>query len=553
MQYKWIALSNTTIGVFMSAVNTTIILISIPAIFKGIHLDVFAPGSFVYLLWLLMGFNIITATLLVTFGRLSDIFGRVRLFVLGFAIFTVGSVLLFITPSSGTTGALELVVFRLVQGVGAAFLFANSSAIITDAFPISERGKALGINQVSLMSGAFIGLILGGILSVYNWRYVFLVSIPIGLLGTFWSLLKLKDTSVRLPNQKIDYIGTLLFAGGLTLALVGLTYGIMPYGSSPTGWANPFVIGAIISGVVLLIIFPFVEKAIKQPMFNVSLFRNKDFSTGNMANLLNSVGRGGVMIVLIILLQGIWLPLVRNIPYSQTPLWAGIYMVPLTAGTLIMGPLAGIWSDRHGPKWLATIGMILVAVSFLGLSFLPFDFGYAYFAIALFVMGIGNGMFVAPNTALIMNSVSVESRGTASGMLSTLRNAGMTASIGIFFAIILNSLQTSLPAQFSKSLTSLKAPSSVISAFMRTPPTISVFSAFLGENPVNQILLSAGFNPPSSVGNIYSTISAIHWFPSVLAPAFISSIDIAFYIGFAVSISAAIFSFLTKSRKRERR
>jgi len=550
MQYKWIALSNTTIGVFMSAVNTTIILISIPAIFKGIHLDVFAPGSFVYLLWLLMGFNIITATLLVTFGRLSDIFGRVRLFVLGFAIFTLGSVLLFITPSTGTAGALELVTFRLVQGVGAAFLFANSSAIITDAFPVGERGKALGINQVSLMSGAFIGLILGGILSVYNWRYVFLVSIPIGLLGTFWSLLKLKETAVRMPNQKIDYLGTALFAGGLTLALVGLTYGIVPYGGSPTGWGSPFVIGSILSGIALLAIFPFVERKIKQPMFNIALFRNKDFTTGNMANLLNSVGRGGVMIVLIILLQGIWLPLVKGIPYSQTPLWAGIYMVPLTAGTLIMGPLAGIWSDRRGPKWLATTGMALVAVSFLGLSFLPYNFGYIYFAIALFVMGIGNGMFVAPNTALIMNSVPVQSRGTASGMLSTLRNAGMTASIGIFFAIILGSLQATLPVQFSKSLTSVNAPSSVISAFMRTPPTISVFSAFLGENPVNQILASAGYNPPSSVGHIYPIISAIHWFPSVLAPAFISSIDIAFYIGVAVSVAAALFSFMTKAKSR---
>ncbi len=240
------------------------------------------------------------------------------------------------------------------------------------------------------MSGAFIGLILGGILSVYDWRYVFLVSIPIGLLGTFWSLLKLKETSPRLLKQKIDYIGTVLFAGGLTLALIGLTYGIMPYNGNPTGWTSPFVIGSMLSGAMLLVIFPFAEKRIKQPMFNVSLFQNKDFSTGNMANLLNSIGRGGVMIVLIILLQGIWLPLIRGIPYSQTPLWAGIYMVPLTAGTLIMGPLAGIWSDRHGPKLLATLGMLLVAGAFLGLSFLPFDFGYVYFAIALFVMGIGN-------------------------------------------------------------------------------------------------------------------------------------------------------------------
>lgn len=544
VKYKWVALSNTTIGVLMATINGTITLISLPAIFRGIQLSPFEAGSFVYLIWILMGFNIVTATLLVTFGRLSDIFGRVKLFNLGFAIFTAGSILLFVTPGTGTTAALLLVIFRIIQGVGAAFLFSNSSAILTDAFPSHERGKALGINQVAALGGSFIGLILGGILSIYNWRYVFLVSVPVGLLGTFWSYWKLKETAVIKKDQKIDYIGNLTFGSGLTIALIAITYGLLPYGNSTTGWSNPVVIGGLSLGILLLILFPIVEMKVKQPMFRMSLFKIRAFAAGNMSSLLSAIGRGGVMLMLIILLQGIWLPL-HGYQYAVTPFWAGIYMIPMTVGFLVMGPLSGWLSDKYGARILSTIGMVIVAVAFLVLSALGPNFNYWIFGATLFIMGAGNGMFSAPNTAAIMNSVPADSRGAASGMMTTIQNAGMTASLGLFFTIVLLSLTVNLPVSFNSALASLGV-SNLDKIFDSTPPTVAMFSAFLGYNPVGTIIASVpGLTVPQ---NILSQMEGLTWFPSTLAPAFMSSLRVAFYVGMILSISAAVVSVIRGKR-----
>ena len=544
VKYKWVALSNTTIGVLMATINGTITLISLPAIFRGIQLSPFEAGSFVYLIWILMGFNIVTATLLVTFGRLSDIFGRVKLFNLGFAIFTAGSILLFVTPGTGTTAALLLVIFRIIQGVGAAFLFSNSSAILTDAFPSHERGKALGINQVAALGGSFIGLILGGILSIYNWRYVFLVSVPVGLLGTFWSYWKLKETAVIKKDQKIDYIGNLTFGSGLTIALIAITYGLLPYGNSTTGWSNPVVIGGLSLGILLLILFPIVEMKVKQPMFRMSLFKIRAFAAGNMSSLLSAIGRGGVMLMLIILLQGIWLPL-HGYQYAVTPFWAGIYMIPMTVGFLVMGPLSGWLSDKYGARILSTIGMVIVAVAFLVLSALGPNFNYWIFGATLFIMGAGNGMFSAPNTAAIMNSVPADSRGAASGMMTTIQNAGMTASLGLFFTIVLLSLTVNLPVSFNSALSSLGV-SNLDKIFDSTPPTVAMFSAFLGYNPVDTIIASVpGLTVPQ---NILSQMEGLTWFPSTLAPAFMSSLRVAFYVGMILSISAAVVSVIRGKR-----
>ena len=544
VKYKWVALSNTTIGVLIATINGTITLISLPAIFRGIHLSPFEAGSFVYLIWILMGFNIVTATLLVTFGRLSDIFGRVRLFNLGFAIFTAGSILLFVTPGTGTTAALLLVIFRIIQGVGAAFLFSNSSAILTDAFPSHERGKALGINQVAALGGSFIGLILGGILSIYNWRYVFLVSVPVGLLGTFWSYWKLKETAVIKKDQKIDYIGNLTFGSGLTIALIAITYGLLPYGNSTTGWANPIVIAGLSVGILLLILFPIVEMKVKQPMFRMSLFKIRAFAAGNLSSLLSAIGRGGVMLMLIILLQGIWLPL-HGYQYAVTPFWAGIYMIPMTVGFLVMGPLSGWLSDKYGARILSTMGMVIVAVAFLVLSALGPNFNYWVFGATLFIMGAGNGMFSAPNTAAIMNSVPADSRGAASGMMTTIMNAGMTASLGLFFTIVLLSLTVNLPVSFNTALASLGA-SNLDKVFDSTPPTVAMFSAFLGYNPVGTIIASVpGLTVPQS---ILSQMEGLTWFPSTLAPAFMSSLRVAFYVGMILSVSAAVVSVIRGKR-----
>lgn len=547
VQYKWVALSNTTIGTLMATVNGTITLISLPAIFKGISLSPFQAGNIIYLLWILMGFNIVTATLLVTFGRLSDIYGRVKLFNLGFAIFTAGSIMLFFTPGKGVEAAQFLVAFRLVQGVGAAFLFSNSAAILTDAFPLNERGKALGINAVAALAGSFVGLILGGVLSVIDWRLVFLVSVPVGVLGTVWSLAKLKDTSIKLEGQKIDYVGNLTFAGGLTILLVGVTYGLLPYGTSTMGWGNPLVIAALVIGLALIGLFPWVETKVKQPMFRMELFKIRAFAAGNFASLLSAVGRGGVMLMLIILLQGIYLPL-HGYAYSVTPLWAGIYMVPMTIGFLVMGPISGIISDRHGARTLATAGMVLVAGMFVVLAILPVNFSYPEFALALFFMGVGNGMFASPNTAAIMNSVPADARGSASGMRSTLMNAGMTASLGMFFTIVLLNLHNNLPGSLSAAVTKLSLPSSLSSSldaiFKSTPPTVALFSAFLGLNPMTSLITSGSMISGLKSAGAYTVITGHSWFPNALAPAFISSLHVAFYVGIAISSVAAIVSAL---------
>ncbi|GGM75975.1 MFS transporter [Thermogymnomonas acidicola] len=541
VQYKWIALSNTTISILMAFINQTILIISLPAIFRGIDLNPFAPGSFVYLLWIIMGYNIVTATLLVTFGRLSDIFGRTRLYNMGFLIFTIGSILLFLTPGKGTTGALELILFRLVQAVGGAFLMANSAAILTDAFPPTERGKALGLNQVAGLSGSFIGLLLGGILATINWRFVFLVSVPVGILGTVWSYLKLKDVGRRDTQQKIDYVGNMMFAAGLTSILVGATYGLMPYGKSTMGWGNPLVIAAIVVGAAVLVAFVFVEKRVRSPMFRMELFKIRPFTYGTLAGMLSSIGRGGLQFMLIILLQGIWLPL-HGYAYSVTPFWAGVYMLPLTAGFLIMGPLSGALSDKYGARFLATFGMVVAGVAFIILALLPYNFVYIYFALVLLVFGLGSGMFASPNSASIMNSVPPETRGAASGMRTTMQNAGMTASLAIFFSIVILDLSYSLPHAFASTLTAAGA-SSLVPYFSNIPPTSALFSAFLGYNPVGTILSSLPSSATSGLSaSVISTLESNTWFPHVIAPAFMKALHITFYFGMALSFIAAVAS-----------
>lgn len=547
VQYKWVALSNTTIGVLMASINGTIILISLPAVFRGLKIDPFLPGSFEYLLWILMGYMIVTAVLLVTVGRLSDIFGRIRLFNFGFLIFTIGSILLFLTPSTGTGGALELIIFRMIQAVGASFLFANSAAIITDSFPVSERGKAMGINQIAALAGSLVGLILGGILAAINWRYVFLVSVPVGLFGTIWSLLKLKDHSVRHKDQKIDLPGNIAFAGGISLLLLGITYGLMPYGSSSMGWGNPWVRIAMISGLVLLVVFILIERVVEQPMFNLRLFRNRAFATGSFAGMLQSMGMGGMMFMIIILLQGIWLPL-HNYSYSSVPFWAGIYTIPMMGGFVLMGPISGALSDKIGARFLGTIGMSISGIAFLLLSTLSYDFSYIPFALMLFMMGFGMGTFAAPNITAIMNSVPPEQRGVASGMRTTLQNTGQTASMGIFFSIVLIFLTKLLPGSFSTALQTAGAPV-LIPVFNSIPPTSALFSAFLGYNPVTSIfgLLPSSF--PSLISNTaYITLTGNHWFPGAIATAFMGSLRISFYAGAGIFFFAALLSALRGRR-----
>jgi MFS family permease len=548
VEYKWVVLSNTTVAVLMSSIDGTIVLIALPAIFRGIQLD--PMTSFQYLIWILFGYMIITATLLVTFGRISDMHGRVRLYNLGFAIFAAGSTLLYFTPSTGDLGAQEIIIFRMIQAVGAAFLFSNSAALITDAFPEKELGKALGINQISGLAGSFIGLVLGGTLATIYWRDVFLVSVPVGIFGATWSYWKLKELGVMSKGEKIDIWGNVAFAGGLTLVLISLTYGLLPYRNSAMGWSDPYVLAGLCAGLAMLVAFPFIESKVKYPMFRLSLFRIRKFSAAIFSGFLASTARGAVMIILSLLLQAIWLPL-HGISYTDTPFWAGVYLLPLSAGFITMGPISGWLSDKYGARGLSTLGMVITASTFLALATLPYNFVYWEFALMIYVQGLGMGLFASPNTASLMDSVPKENRGAAAGMNSTMANTGMLVSIIAIFIIVVASLSNSLPTAFATSLSQAGAPSQLLPYFTPLSPTESLFSAFLGYNPVSAIIAAL----PSSVSSLLTsqtiaTLTGLHWFPTTIAGVFMTSLHDAFYVSAAVSIIAAVASALRGKESR---
>jgi MFS family permease len=543
-RYKWIALSNTTLGMLVATINSSIVIISRPAIFRGIGLDPLRPGNVSYLLWMLMGYLVVGAVLVVAFGRLGDIYGRVRMYNAGFLVFTLASIALVFTPDVGAAGALELIGLRVVQGVGGALLMANSMAILTDAFPVGQRGMALGINQVAALAGSFMGLLIGGLLADTNWRAVFLVSVPFGILGTIWGYLKLREVGQR-GQGRIDWTGNLTFGVGLIAVLVGVTYGIQPYGGHTMGWTPPLVLTLLLGGAALLGLFLVVERRSRDPLFHLDLFRIRAFSAGNLAGLLSSVSRGGLQFMLIIWLQGIWLPL-HGYSFAATPLWAGIYMVPLTLGFLIAGPVSGWLSDHHGARPFATGGMLLTAASFAALMLLPIDFPYLAFAALLLANGVGSGLFAAPNTAGIMNSVPARQRGAASGMRATFQNAGFVLSIGLFFSLMVAGLAARLPTTLYAGLTANGVPPATAERIAHLPPVGSLFAAFLGYNPVRTLLGPAalGHLSPAQAANLTGT----SFFPQLIAGPFKHGLAIVFLAALAMSLVAAGASWLRGGR-----
>ena len=527
----------------MATINSSIVLISLPAIFRGINLNPLEPGNVSYLLWMLMGYMVVTAVLVVSLGRIGDMFGRVRMYNLGFLVFTAGSILLSVVFFTGPAAALALICFRLIQGVGGAMLFANATAIITDAFPESERGMALGINAVAAISGSFLGLVIGGLLSTTDWHIIFLVSVPVGLFGTVWAFLKLREIGI-VRRARIDWAGNLTFAVGLVAVLVGITYGIQPYGGNTMGWTNPTVLAELIGGTLLLVAFVVVETRVTSPMFRIDLFRNRGFTFGTLAALLSAVGRGGLMFMVIIWLQGIWLPL-HGYSFEETPFWAAIFMLPLTGGFLVGGPVSGYLSDRYGQRLFSTAGMLLAAVTFGLLTVLPADFAYAPFAVLLFTNGLAMGMFVSPNTAGVMNSVPADRRGVAAGMLSTFQNSGMTLSIGIFFSLMIAGLSSSLPRTLFNGLTQHGVPAHVASGIANLPPVGSLFAAFLGYNPVRTLLGPALTQLPAPTS---AAITSTSFFPSLISGPFISGMHLAFYFSTVAMLIAAVASYLRSGR-----
>jgi len=545
-----VVLSNTTLGVLMASIDASIVLISLPAIFKGIHINPLAPGETNYFLWILLGYMMVTATLLVTFGRISDMYGRVRFYNIGFAIFAVGSILLWLTPGTGNVGALELILFRFVQGIGAAFLFANSAAIITDAFPAHQRGLALGINQIAAIVGSVIGLIMGGILSYFDWRLVFLVSVPVGIVGTIWAYMMLCEVATIREHQKIDWAGNLTFVAGLTILLFGITYGIEPYGSSPTGWGNPLVIGALCGGFMLLAAFIWIELHVQDPMFQLQLFKIRMFAAGNISSFLASIARGGLQFMLVIWLQGIWLPL-HGYNYDVAPLWSGIYMIPLMVGFLLMGPLSGWLSDRYGARLFSTCGMLIQALGFFLLTVIPLNFDYIWFWPILFMLGIGQGMFSSPNTSSIMGSVPAEQRGVASGMRATFQNSGSLVSIGIFFSLITAGLAATLGTTLSTGLTKSGLPAVVADRIAHLPPTSALFAAFLGYNPMATLVPANVLQAITAARR--ATLLGHSFFPNLISPPFSVGLHNVFYLSAAMCLVAALASMLRGKQKANSR
>src|SRR5690348_12462871 len=476
-RYKWVALSNTTLSMTMATIDASIVIIALPAIFRGIGLDPLDPHNVSYLLWMIMGYLLVTAVLVVSLGRLGDMYGRVRIYNLGYVVFTLASIALSLDPYTGSAGALWLIGFRMVQPFGGSMLMANSAAILTDAFPARQRGMALGINQLAGISGQFVGLLLGGLLAAVDWRLVFWVNVPIGLFGTACSYRSLREISTT-RRGKIDWPGNITFALGAGILLMSITYGIQPHGGHPTGWTNPWVLGGLVLGALLLITFGLIETKSSEPMFRMQLFKIRAFAAGNAASLLGSIARGGLQFMLVIWLAGIWLPL-HGYNFAVTPLWAGIYMLPLTTGFLLAGPVSGYLSDRFGPRPFATAGLLVAACAFCGLMLLPVVFPYWVFALLIFGNGIGSGLFASPNTSAIMSSVPARHRGSASGMRATFQNSGMALSIGIFFSLMIVGLAATLPHTLSSGLHAQGVPAAVATHVSHLPPVSTMFAALL--------------------------------------------------------------------------
>jgi MFS family permease len=543
--YAWTALANTTAAIFMASLDGSVVIIALPAIFKGINLDPLGAGNISYLLWMIMGYRVVQAVLVVNLGKLGDMFGRVKMYNAGFVVFTVASILLSFDPYSGTHGALWLIGWRFLQAVGGSMLMANSAAILTDAFPAERRGFALGTNQIAALAGMFIGLVLGGLLAAWDWRAVFWINLPVGIFGTLWAYLKLRDNGVRKP-AKIDWWGNITFALGLGSVLVGVTYGIQPYGNNSMGWESPVVLGELIGGLALLAVFVLIETKVAEPMFRLSLFKIREFTAGNIAGLLISIARGGVQFMLIIWLQGIWLPL-HGYSYDQTPLWAGIFMLPMTAGFLVSGPTSGILSDRFGSRGIATAGAGVFGASFIALILLPVNFPFWAFALIIALNGVGSGMFASPNSSSIMGSVPAADRGSASGMRATFQNSGTALSIGIVFTLMIAGLSSSLPSTLFGGLVKVGVPAGVAHQVSTLPPVSSLFASVLGVNPIAHLLAPTGVLAKLPAAS-QAQLTGREFFPSLLSGPFHSGLIVVFSVSAALSMLAGLASLLRGKR-----
>jgi MFS family permease len=545
--YKWIVLSNTTLGATMAAIDSSIVLISLPQIFNGLGVNPLVPANIGLLLWMLLGYMIVSSVCVVAFGRLSDMYGRVKLYNAGFLIFAIASTLIYISSYfvTGTSGALSIILLRLLQAVGGSFLFANSAALLTDAFPHTERGMALGINGIAFAGGSIVGLIVGGLLAAIDWHLIFMISVPIGVAGAVWSYMALHEVAAIKKGKRLDIPGNVAFGASLAVLLIALTYAMLPYGSAQTGWTNPLVLGGFLAGALLMTMFVLIELRTEDPMFKLNLFRNRSFAAGNISMVLAGIARGGLQFMLVIWLQGVWLPL-HGVSFEQTPLLAAVYMLPLTLGVLIAGPISGKLSDRHGVNLFATLGMVLSAMGFVAMLALPVSFSLLPFVIITFLLGVGQGMFISPNMAAIMNAVPPEDRGAAAGMRAALQNISFMFSIIIFFSLLIVGLGATLQSSMYAGLVSKGISNSTATLASNISPTGALFAAFLGYNPLKTLI------PAPVFGNLtasqQSAITSTGFFPQLISPPFAQGIKTVLYLAIVMSIIAAIASSLRGKR-----
>lgn len=414
--YKWFALSCTSLGTLLSVLNSSTITVALPVISRDLH------SSLATIMWTMMIYMLAITVLVPSIGRVADIIGRKQLYVIGFAIFTGSSLLCGLINSGG-----QLVAARFVQAVGGSLMLATSTAIVTDAFPTAELGAALGINGMIISTGSVIGPILGGVLTSWNWRWVFFINFPLGVIGTWWAAAKLRET-VKLPQgQQFDWYGTTLFTVSLSLLLIALTFGDM------SGWLSPFTLLGLFMGILLMGIFIYVENKVKQPMLDLALFKQRILAVAYASNLLNGIARGAVTILMIFFFQVIW---------SKTPLEAGIMLTPFALAMMVIAPISGRLSDRYGSRELSSLGLAVSAVGILGLTQLQYTSNVGTIMLWMVLMGLGSGFFFSPNTNAIMRAVTPERRGIAAGTRTMMNNAGMLISMAMGMALISSSMSS---------------------------------------------------------------------------------------------------------------
>lgn len=414
LDYKWIALSCTTLGALFSVLSGSTLMIALPIIMKDLN------AGMGIITWTIMGYMLALTILVPSFGRVADMFGRKKLYVGGFAIFTFSSLLCALSQSG-----MQLLIFRMVQSVGASFMVANSTAIVTDVFPKKELGKALGINSMVISIASVIGPILGGFLIGFGWRSIFYINIPIGIIGTIWAALRLKEINKVTEKQKFDWTGTLTFSAGMLLLLSVLSIGAF------VGWTNIYLIALFVVSVALMFTFVHIENKTEYPMLDLRLLKTKILAFAYASNFLNGIARGSVTFLLIFFFQGI---------KGIDPLVAGILLSPFAISMMIVSPFSGWLSDKYGARLLSSAGLMISAIGLAGMMFINSTTSITELIIWMLIMGFGSGMFFSPNTSAIMGIVPTDKRGIAAGVRTMMNNAGTVLSIALSMAIISSSI-----------------------------------------------------------------------------------------------------------------